>query len=597
MSDYIIIYLAVIGLAGFAAQWISWWLKIPAILFLLVFGIILGPELHWLNPDALFGNLLIPMVQLSVAIILFEGSLSLNFDEWGEVASVVRNLVTVGLIITAVTSALFCYWIFGLNYKICALFGAIITVSGPTVIVPILRTIRPKQKISNILRWEAILIDPIGAILAVLTLGFILALHNGVNYYHVVGHFVEMIVVASVVGIVAGYWLGISLRRHWFPEYLQNIATLTIVIAAYTASNLVDEGSGLLSVTLMGIFITNMKDVNIESILDFKENLSILLISGIFIILAARINFHSLHSYILEAVSLFLALQFVVRPLSIAVCTLRSGLSLKEKILLAWICPRGIVAAAVAALFTIRLEAEGIAGANRLVMITFLMIIGTVIFQSLTARTLARLLKVSEPEPKGFLIIGANPVARMIAKALNAEGFRAQVSSMVWSQIKEARMDGLKAYYGNPISEHADRHLDLIGIGNMLAIAPQADLNTLASLRYRGEFGRNHIYAIQTKASSEKVLNASRFRGSELFAKETTFTKLASLIAQGATISKTLLTKNFDFKSYQVKHQGNAIPLFALDPKGRIHFFTPNEPLEPKADWHVISLIAKATES
>lgn len=593
MEHATLISFAVIGILALLCQWVAWWLKVPAILFLLLCGIILGPELHWLNPDKMFGDTLIPIIQLAVAIILFEGSLSLKFDEWHEVATVVRNLVTIGIIITAIVSACFTHLIFGFNWKLCALFGAIISVTGPTVIVPLLRTVRPKHRIANILRWEGILIDPIGAVLAVLTFGMIAAFEEGHTYIHVIYQFIQLIVISTTMGIVCGYWLGVTLRRHWVPEYLQNIATLTVVIAAYTASNLVDEGSGLLTVTIMGIFLANMSAVNIDDILDFKENLSIMLISGIFIILAARVNLLSLHSLLLPAFLLFLTLQFVVRPFSIFLCTLRSDLNFKEKILLSWICPRGIVAAAVAALFAIRLENIGIAGGHLLVLITFLMIIGTVIFQSLTAGFVAKLLKVSEPEPKGFLIVGANPVARTLASALMNEGFNALVVGSSWTNVKLARMAGINAFYGNAISEHADRNLDLIGIGHMLALTPQDDLNTLAALRYKSEFGRNHIYTIQTKADSDKQIKheaATRHRGTALFAEGITFSKLASLIAQGATIKATKLTQSFDYKSYEIKNQNNVIPLFAIDARGKLHFFTPDSNLDPKEDWTIISL-------
>ncbi len=592
MTQTALIILALIGVLAFASQWLSWWLKVPAILLLLVCGIILGPVLHWLQPDALFGPILIPMIQLGAAIILFEGSLNLKFHEWHEVASVVRNLVTIGIVITAVCSACFAYWIFGFSLKICALFGAIISVTGPTVIVPILRTVRPKQRIANILRWEGILIDPIGAILAVLTFGFILAWHVGDTSMHVIYHFAALIVVASAIGVMTGYWLGVALRRHVFPEYLQNIATLTLVIAAYTVSNLFDESAGLLTVTIMGIFIANMERVNIKNILDFKENLSIMLISGIFIILAARIPFDSFHSFVIPAVLLFLALQFIVRPLCVWVCTLKSDLKFKEKIILSWICPRGIVAAAVAALFAIRLREMNIPGGQELVLLTFLMIIGTVIFQSITAGPVAKLLKVSEPEAKGFLIIGANAVARTIASALMNEGFRALVVGSSWNNVRLARMMGINAYYGNAISEHADRHLDLVGIGNMLAITPQVELNTVSSMRYRGEFGYKHIFTVQTSAVDHdgKHQVASRHQGQILFENGITFSKLASLISQGATVKSTRLTTNFDYKTYCATHQTHIIALFAIDPKGNIHFMTQEHPPEPKADWTIVGL-------
>lgn len=593
-----LIPITTIGLLAISSQWFAWWLKLPAILFLLICGLILGPGMHWLNPDALFGDLLVPIVQLSVAIILFEGSLTLHFDEWKDVGKPVRNLVTIGVLITAACSACFVHLIFGLSAEVCALFGAIISVTGPTVIVPLLRSVRPSQKVSNILRWEGILIDPIGAILAVLTLSFIFALTNisSITFRDVIINFAELVAIASIFGIVAGYWLGVALRRHWFPEYLQNLATLTIVIGAFTATSFIEESAGLLTVTVMGILLANMKEVLIENILDFKENLSIMLISGVFIILAARVQLDLSATYLWLAFLLFLALQFIVRPLAVFISTIGHQISFKEKILLSWICPRGIVAAAVAAFFAIKLEKLHVIGAPNLVIITFLMIIFTVLFQSVSAKFIAQILNLSEPEAKGYLIIGANPVARMLAKALNEHGFRTIVAGVSWTNIKEARMEGLEAYYGNPVSEHADRHLDLIGIGHMIAASPQSDVNALASLRYRGEFGRQNIFSVRSKMVTDKNTKrvaAERHTGSFILDKETTFSKIASLLSQGAKISSTKLTKNFDYKSYLIQHEKDAIALFAISTKDHIHFFTDNNTFEPKTDWQIVSLILK----
>ncbi len=591
-----LIPITVIGLLAISSQWLAWWLKLPAILFLLVCGLILGPGLHWLKPDLLFGDLLAPIVQLSVAIILFEGSLTLHFDEWKDVGKPVRNLVTIGVLITASCSAFFVYWIFGLNGKICALFGAIISVTGPTVIVPLLRSVRPTQKVSNILRWEGILIDPIGAILAVLTLSFIFALTNisSITFRYVIINFAELVGIASIFGVVAGYWLGIALRRHWFPEYLQNLATLTIVIGVFTATSFVEESAGLLTVTVMGIFLANMKEVMIENILDFKENLSIMLISGIFIILAARIQLNLSVTYLWLAFLLFLALQFIVRPLAVFISTIGNYITFKEKILLSWVCPRGIVAAAVAAFFAIKLEKLHVVDAPNLVTITFLMIIFTVVFQSFTAKYIAQILNISEPEAKGYLIIGANPVARMFAKALNQHGFRTIVASISWGNIKEARMEGLQTYYGNPVSEHADRHLDLVGIGHMIAASPQSDLNALASLRYRGEFGRQNIFSLRSEIVTDKSIAAERHTGSFILDNEVTFSKISHLLSQGAKISSTKLTKNFNYKSYLTEHKKGAIALFAISTKSHIYFFSDNNTFEPKTDWQIVSLVLKA---
>ena len=596
MYDYIIISLAGIALLTLICQWFAWWVKLPAILFLLLSGIIIGPQLGWLNPDVTFGQLLTPMIQLSVAIILFEGSLTLNFEEIQGMLKVVRNLVSIGILITTICTALLSYYLFHLPILVAFLFGALVSVTGPTVITPLLRTVRPTAQVSNILRWEGIIVDPIGALLAVLIFGFISAIHGTDNFQHIFLNFAEMMGVSSVLGIVIGYWLGIAIRNHWIPEFLHNVATLSLVVAVYAISNRIDDGSGLLTVTLMGIMLANIKDIHIEDILGFKESLSILLISGLFIILAARISFSNLHNLIWSALILLGALQFIVRPLNVLICTLGSDLNWRERFLLSWIAPRGIVAAAVSALFAIRLEKVHMHGYEHLVLLTFLVIIGTVVFQSITSKFIASVLRVREPDPKGFLIIGANPVARAIANALVKQGYRTLLTALNWDSVHAARMEGLDAYYGNPISEHADRHLDLIGLGRMLALTPQSDLNTLAAMRYKREFGRNNIFTISTKISDAEIskeIAATKHTGSILFNNDVTFVDLLNLLNQGAKIRSTTITKNFDFKSYEETHKDRAIPLFAIDPKERIHLFTSMNTPNVSEDWQVISLISE----
>jgi NhaP-type Na+/H+ or K+/H+ antiporter len=593
MDHVTLISIALIGLFAFSSQWLAWWIKIPAILFLLLFGILLGPVLNVIHPQQLFGTLLDPMIKIAVAIILFEGSLTLNFKELQGVGKAVRNLVILGPFITAAASAYSLYAIFNWPLTLAALFGAIICVSGPTVIVPLLRIVRPQQRIANILRWEGILIDPIGAILAVVTLGVIGTLHNSNSVSTIIIHTTATFLAAGVVSAITAFCLGNALRQHWVPEYLQNIATLSLVIAAYTVSNLVDEGSGLLCVTLMGVFITNMRNVPIEDILDFKENLSIMLISGIFIVIAAQVKFDSLPEVLMPSIMLFLALQFVARPLTVFLCTIKTDLNLKEKILLAWICPRGIVAAAVAPIFAIHLSELGINNAHQLVLITFLMIIGTVIFQSLTAAPLARLLNLAEPEPRGFLILGANPVARLLARALESHNYRTILVDSSWSNISKAKMEHLNTFYGNAVSEHADRHLDLIGIGNIITATPLANLNSLAILRYQTEFGRAHVFSLQTEQLTEatgKHIIAEQLKGTQLFQSGLTFHRLSTLIEAGAMIKSTQLTDNFNYQDFLTKNKNTTLPLFAIDLKTQVHFFTTDAQPELKSGWHIISL-------
>jgi NhaP-type Na+/H+ or K+/H+ antiporter len=415
-------------------------------------------------------------------------------------------------------------------------------VTGPTVIVPILRTVKPNATISNILRWEGIVIDPLGAILAVLVFEVILSiqLQGYASFDHTALMFRQTLLVGILLGVIPAYLFGLVLRQHLMPEYLHNVATLSLVFVVFAASNHLSEESGLLAVTIMGIWLANMKNVPVDDILDFKESLSILLISGLFILLAARLDFSQFAALGCSAIGLFIFIQFFARPLKVFVSTIGSELSWQEKFMVSWIGPRGIVAAAVTALFAIRLQEQGVAEAELLVPLAFTIIIGTVVVQGTTAKFLAQMLNVAEPDDTGFLIIGANPVSRMVALALNEHGFNTVVTDGSWPNIKAARMEGLTSYYGNAISEHADRHLDLVGLGNLLAMSPQQDYNALAGQRYRSEFGSNRVYFLSTEAEKDKKNDdqISRTVVSHdhqiLFSSDITFSKLASLISQGA---------------------------------------------------------------
>jgi NhaP-type Na+/H+ or K+/H+ antiporter len=594
MHEHILIALAGIGLIAIVSQWLSWWLKLPAILFLLLSGIIAGPVTGWLDPNALFGDLLFPMVSLSVAVILFEGSLTLKLDQIRGLQQVVRNLVSFGILVTWAVTTIASYLLLDIGWQLALLFGAVTVVTGPTVIIPMLRTVRPNARIANILRWEGIVIDPIGALLAVLVFEFIVSGRADGALGHTLFGFGEILLIGIAMGVVPGYVFGLVLRQHLIPEYLRNIATLSLVFVVFVGSNLIYSESGLLAVTILGLWLANMKDVQIEDILSFKESLSLLLISGVFILLAARLDVNELGRLGWPAVYVFLAIQFVARPLKVAVSTLGSTLNWRERALLAWIAPRGIVAAAVSALFALRLQEQGMPQADLLVPLTFMVIIGTVVLQSASARFIARWLNVAEPDPRGFLIIGANPVARAIGKALTDREFRVILTDTSWENARAARMGGLPVYYGNPISAHADQHLDLVGIGRMLALSPVADVNVLAGMRFRSEFGRAAIYTIQTaqeKAGAEKLKAAEPRRGYTLFGTEVTFTMLSSLISQGADIRATTLSESFTFDEYRQQHGHKAIPLFAIDPRDRIQVFVADGKLKPGPGWTVLSLV------
>ncbi|WMR35348.1 cation:proton antiporter [Metapseudomonas otitidis] len=595
----ILLALGGIGLAALCSQWLAWRLRLPAILFLLLSGILAGPVLGVLDPGALFGPLLFPLTSLAVALILFEGSLTLHLSEWREIGSVVRRMVTLGALATWVVIAVATHLLLGFSWELAVLFGSLTLVTGPTVIVPMLRVVRPRASVANILRWEGIVIDPIGALAAVVTFSFIVSRDQG-GLSQSLATFAGVIGCGTLLGVLGGWALGVVLRRHWLPEYLHNLAALAAVLGVFIASNLLVHESGLLAVTLMGMWLANMRGVDVKPILHFKENLSVLLISGLFILLAARLDLKALLALGPATLALLAVIQFVARPLNIGLSTLGSTLGWRERALLAWIAPRGIVAAAVSAIFALRLQEHGDPNAQLLVPLTFLVIIGTVVLQSATARPLARLLGVAEPAPAGFLIIGANPVARALGKALNQLGSRVLLTDSSWENIRAARMDGLPTYFGNPTSQHADAHLDLVGLGHLLALSPSSEMNALACMRFRHDFAEPRRFTLPSGADSrrsDKHRSSEQVRGRELGLPALTYPQFASRLGRGAEIRITTLTEAFDWAAYQAFHGNHATLLLARDTRGWVHIAGPSQALEPQPGWSLVALVDADTVS
>lgn len=585
--------LAGVGLAALLSQWLAWRLKAPSILFLLVCGILAGPVLGLLDPDHLLGELLFPVVSLSVAVILFEGSLTLRFNQIRGTGSVLWRMLSLGLLVTWAVVAVAARGFAGLSWELAILFGAIMVVTGPTVIGPMLRAVRPNEKVSNLLRWEGVVIDPLGAVLALIVFDVLLAQRAaaplGGSIFAVLG----MLVAGAAAGCAAGQALGVALRRHWIPEYLHNVATLLLVLAVFALSDAVQSESGLVAVTAMGIWLGNMKDVRTDEILDFKASLTVLLISFLFILLAARLDAAALAAIGLPALlGLFLVVQFAARPLKILLSTWPGELSWRERGLLAWIAPRGIVAAAISSLFALRLEAAGFDGAERIVPLAFTVIIGTVVWQGLTAPALARRLGVAEPEPTGVLFVGGNPVSQAVARALHEAGFPVTVADGSWDNVRAARMAGLRTYYGNPVSAHADRLLDLTGIGHMLAMTHRDEQNSLACWKFQPEFGRRAVYSLRVtreKAGDDKRAISSERRGRELFGEAVSFTILSTMLEQGAAFKRTKLTGSYSFEDLRQQQPG-AVTLLAWSERRQLRFRTDDEPFQPGAGWTVLSL-------
>jgi NhaP-type Na+/H+ or K+/H+ antiporter len=601
MLEHDVISLAGIGVVSLICQWVAWKLRLPAILFLLVAGIGLGPVLGILNPDALLGDMLFPIVSLAVAVILFEGSLTLKFSELREHGKMVRNLLVTGVLVTWIVGSLAAYIALDMSFAIATLFGAIVVVSGPTVIMPLLRSVRPNARINNILKWEGIVVDPIGALLAVLVFEFIIASNmEGSAFLSTLTTFGATLVLGIALGCAAGYLLGEALRSQWLPHFLLNTGTLTFMLGVYALSNYLVHESGLLTVTIMGIWLANMRAVPVDEILEFKESLSVLLISALFILLAARMELHALYGLGLGAVWVLLALMFIARPAAVYLAAIGTNLTGQEKGFLSWIAPRGIVAAAVSSLFAFRLEENGFEEAQILVPLVFMVIVVTVMLQGLTASSLAGFLNVREPESRGFLILGANAVARDLAKAFAAHKLPVMLSDTSWENVRAARMESLPVYYGNPASEHAENNLELTGIGQVLAVSPYRQMNTHVIYHYLGIFGASKVFALvegdqDVRAShqaSEKYMKVN-----SLFADGLSYAKLASLYSKGARIKSTQLSEEFSFDSYRRQYGSRASLLFCISPQGDVRPLGGIESVAPGNGWHIISLVQPEPET
>lgn len=590
------VVLTLLLVVGFFAQWLAWRMRLPAILFLLLIGIAVGPATGWFDPDKVLGRFLFPVVSLAVALILFEGSMTLRFSELRGIGRAVHGMVTYGALLALLMLAAAAHWIAGLSWSIAFLFGALTCVTGPTVITPMLRTLRPNSRIASALRWEGIVLDPLGALFAVLVFEAIVSHQQG----HSLAVFGATVGIGAGIGLAVAAALGFLLSRQMIPEYLQAFGTLIAVLGAFTLSNELAHESGLLAVTIMGITLGNLRHVHIEDIMDFKEHLSTLLVSMLFVVLAARLHWPLPPGMLMAGILVFVVAQFFIRPVSILVATFRSSLTWPERTLLAYVSPRGVVAASVSSLFALRLVDLGVRGADALVPLVFTLIIGTVVLQSATARPLARWLKVADPDPDGVLIFGSDEVARGIATALMDQKFQVLLADDDWDGISKARMDGLPVFFGNPTSQHAAMHLDLTGIGRLLAMSRRRELNSLACMQYRQEFGRERVYRLRVLAPQDANARSSfagSLRAKALFGSDMTHTRFAEFLEAGWRIKTNALTETFGWPEFLAQHGADAVLLFGVEPNGHLRVANTGRKTEPRAGWSVIALVPPVQEA
>lgn len=594
MSEHLLVGVTSIIVLGIAAQWIAWRLHLPSILLLLTFGIIAGPVTGFLNPDEILGDALFPVVSLSVALILFEGGLNLKFSELEDSGQVVLRLVTIGIVVTWFLSAAGAYFLLGLALPLAVLLGAILVVTGPTVIIPLLRQIRVVGRTNSIVKWEGIVNDPIGAVLAVLVFEAILISGFGATTMAIVTGILLTIFDGVLLGGFSAILLIFLLKRYWVPDYLKNAVTLMMVILAFTLSNIVQAESGLFTVTLMGVILANQKGVNVKSIIEFKEHLGLLLLSTLFIILSSRLQMEELTHLGWRSIAFLAALVLIVRPISVWLSTIKTGLSWKEKLFLGWMAPRGIVAAAVTAIFALELaEQGGYSQAESMVPNMFFIIVGTVAIYGLSAAPLGRWLGVAQPNPQGVLIVGAHAWARNIASTLQDKGFQVLLIDNNREHIRNASLEGLAATYASILSEFVHDDIEMSGLGRLVALTSNDEVNSLAALHFSEIFGRSEVYQLAPKESesNRKESVSMPLRGRLLFDSQKTYTDLDRCFRSEAVIKVAQLTKDFDLDQYRELHDGEVIPMFLITEEDKLKVFSTDNKLVPQPGDSLISLV------
>ena len=574
--------LAGIIILGILAQWVAWKFKIPAILPLILIGLLVGPiaaeffsddgskwiEPIWNGREGLFpGESLFYFVSLAISIILFEGGLTLKLSEIKNVAPSITKLITLGAAVTFFGAAMAAHYTFYLNWEMSFLFSGLIIVTGPTVITPILRNIPLPKDVSAVLKWEGILIDPIGALIAVLVFEFISVDAGGEFTKRAFIEFGKIVLFGFTFGFTFAHALNTIINKKWIPHYLLNVFALASVLGVFVLSDSFAHESGLLAVVVMGMVLGNSKSPYLKELLYFKESLSVLLISILFILLAANINISDLLLiYNWNTAVLFAIVVFIIRPIAVFLSTYKSSLKFNEKLFISWVGPRGIVAAGIASLFGLKLAKSGVTDAEYITPLVFMIVLGTVLLNATTARLFAKLVGVFLKKSEGILIVGASKLSRLIGHYLEENGRHVVLIDSNLENIKKSQELGLEAINTNIYSDTLMDNIELNDVGFLMALTASADINTYAINKFGEQFGENGSFRLLTADE----MNNDKIPREVLFAQTDDFNSLSEVIRKYPAINEIEIKSKSHFISL-IKISDNdvdIVPIFIKNDKG-----------------------------
>ena len=602
--------LAGIIILGILAQWFAWRLKLPAILPLILIGLLVGPiaseffsadgnkwiEPIWNGTKGLFpGDGLYYFVSLAISIILFEGGLTLRKEEIQSVGPVITKLITLGSAVTFFGAGLIARLVFDLSWEISFLFSSLIIVTGPTVITPILRNIPLKRDISTVLKWEGILIDPIGALVAVLVYEFI-SVGGGSGFTQTaLLEFGKIVLFGTTFGFTFGHAFAYAVNKKFVPHYLMNVFALSTVLLVFVASDLFAHESGLLAVVVMGMVLGNGKLQNIDEILYFKESLSVLLISILFILLAANIDYEQLLLlYNVKSLVLFTLIVFLIRPIAVFLSTLKSNLKFNEKLFISWVGPRGIVAAGIASLFGSKLLKQGVPGAEYITPLVFMIVLGTVLLNATTARLFAKAVGVFLKKSDAILFVGASKPARLIANYLKRKGKRIILVDSNKTSVEKSIDAGLDAFAVNIFDDDLEDNIELNSVGYLIAITGSAAVNKYAIDSFSEDLGENGSFRL---ATSEEIKTDAHLFENNFFTPKDDYINLVEAYREDASIHEVAIktTEDFDAVLAALNDELLSIPLFVLK-KGKIYLLCEFDLINETKDSTTLVYLGKQLE-
>jgi NhaP-type Na+/H+ or K+/H+ antiporter/Trk K+ transport system NAD-binding subunit len=598
--------LAGIVILGILAQWVAWRFKIPAILPLILVGLLVGPiaaeflsedgkkwiEPIWNGETGLFpGDSLYYFVSLAISIILFEGGLTLKRNEVKNVGPVITKLITVGAVITFFGAGVSAHFLFGLSWELSFLFSGLIIVTGPTVITPILRNIPLKKDLSAVLKWEGILIDPIGALVAVLVFEFISVEGDSGFTKTAFMEFGKIVLFGTTFGFTFAHGLAFAINKKFIPHYLLNVVSLSVVLLVFVESEIFAHESGLLAVVVMGMVLGNGKLENLKELLYFKESLSVLLISILFILLAANINIEDLYLlYNWETIALFLIVVLIIRPLGVFASAQGSNLKLNERLFVSWVGPRGIVAAGIASLFGSKLMKQGVEGAEYITPLVFMIVLGTVLLNATTARFFAKIVGVFLTKSDGILIVGASKVSRSLAKYLDNNGRNVVVIDSNQTNIEKAREMGLEAISTDIYTNTLNDNIELNDVGYLMALTGSSDINRYAINKFGKQFGENGSFRLVSK---EEMRDENNNPKEGLFSHTDDYESLTNVSKKYPSVQEVLIENKEHYQSILelTKSDKDIIPIFLKDTNDELIIISSdNSQIEVGEDWKLIYL-------